>query len=115
MPRSPSDYLHWCQSDGGPTAARWRSQRFPQWLAVHGMEVWTGDLAYAEACRDAVGSCVSRLGRIDILVNSAAVTGPPAIAPLLETTDVQLDRVVDVNLKAPFRCAREAARWKGAG
>jgi NAD(P)-dependent dehydrogenase (short-subunit alcohol dehydrogenase family) len=88
----------------------------PEWLAAHGMEVWTGDLACAEACSDVVASCLSRLGRIDILVNSAAVTGPPAIAPLLETTDEQLDRVVDVNLKAPFRCAREAARaMEGAG
>lgn len=69
-----------------------------------------GDLADAEACRRVVATTIERHGRIDILVNNAGVTGPAATGPLLDFTDEHLDRVVDVNLKAAFRCAREAAR-----
>lgn len=68
------------------------------------------DLATADGCRQAVELTVARHGRIDILVNNAAVTGPPAVAAFLEFGDDHLDRVVDINLKAAFRCARWAAR-----
>lgn len=68
------------------------------------------DLATAAGCRAAVEETLRLHGRLDILVNNAAITGPPAIAPFLEFGDEQLDALVDVNLKAPFRCARWAAR-----
>jgi 3-oxoacyl-[acyl-carrier protein] reductase len=68
------------------------------------------DLSTAAGCRAAVEQTLHRHGRIDILVNNAAVTGPPAVAPFLEFGDEHLDTVVDVNLKAAFRCARWAAR-----
>ena len=48
-------------------------------------------------------------GRVDILVNNAAVTGPPAVGPFLDFSDERLDTIVDVNLKAAFRCGRAAA------
>ena len=76
------------------------------------------DLADAVACRDLVAAVLSRHGRIDILVNNAGVTGAPATGPFLEFTDEHLDRVIDVNLKAAFRCGRDAARdmaRRGAG
>jgi NAD(P)-dependent dehydrogenase (short-subunit alcohol dehydrogenase family) len=75
-------------------------------LAVSGVGA---DLATAEGCRRAVGAVIDRYGRIDILVNNAAITGPQAVTPFLRVTDDQLDRIIDVNLKAPFRCARLAA------
>jgi NAD(P)-dependent dehydrogenase (short-subunit alcohol dehydrogenase family) len=68
------------------------------------------DLASAAACRAAVTSCIDQHGRIDILVNNAAVTGEPATGDLLEFPDAQLDAIIDVNLKAAFRCSRDAAR-----
>ena len=77
-----------------------------------------GDLASAEACAAVVQTTLDRHGRIDILVNNAAVTGSAATGPILDFTDDHLDRVVDVNLKAAFRCSREAARdmfTRGAG
>ena len=77
-----------------------------------------GDLGTAEACASVMQTTLDRHGRIDILVNNAAVTGPAATGPLLDFTDDHLDRVVDVNLKAAFRCSREAARdmvTRGAG
>lgn len=68
------------------------------------------DLASAEACRDIVAAVLDRHGRIDILVNNAGVTGAPATGAFLEFTDAHLDAVIDVNLKAAFRCGRDAAR-----
>ncbi len=66
----------------------------------------TGDLADAATCSRVVEECIERFGRIDILVNNAAITGPPALVPFLESSDEHLDEVIEVNLKAPFRCAR---------
>ncbi|GAA1737958.1 SDR family NAD(P)-dependent oxidoreductase [Luedemannella helvata] len=74
------------------------------------LRVEVADLADAAACTGLVASCVAAFGGIDILVNNAAVTGPGALSPLLDCDDGWLDRVVDVNLTAAFRCAREAAR-----
>jgi NAD(P)-dependent dehydrogenase (short-subunit alcohol dehydrogenase family) len=68
------------------------------------------DLSSAAACNEIVAEVIRRHGRIDILVNNAGVTGAPAAGPLLEFTDQHLDAVIDVNLKAAFRCGREAAR-----
>jgi 3-oxoacyl-[acyl-carrier protein] reductase len=72
------------------------------------------DLALAEGCARVVAACQERWGRIDFLINNAGVTGKPAIAPFLEADDRHLDQVIDVNLKAAFRCSREAARLMAA-
>lgn len=68
------------------------------------------DLATAAGCRIAVEYTMDLHGRIDVLVNNAAITGEPALGPFLDFDDDQLDRIVDVNLKAAFRCSRLAAR-----
>lgn len=68
-----------------------------------------GDLSTAHACAAVVAATLERYGRIDILVNNAGVTGATASGPFLSFTDEHLDRVVDVNLKAAFRCGRLAA------
>jgi 3-oxoacyl-[acyl-carrier protein] reductase len=47
------------------------------------------------------------IGRVDALVNNAGVT---ADAPLAQMSDEDWDRVLDVNLRAAFRCARAVAR-----
>jgi NAD(P)-dependent dehydrogenase (short-subunit alcohol dehydrogenase family) len=53
---------------------------------------------------------VQHFGRIDILVNNAAVTGKPAAAPFLDCSEIILDRIIDVNLKGVFRCSQAVAR-----
>ena len=66
---------------------------------------------YRDRCRQAVARTIETWGRIDILVNNAGVTGRPALAPFIDSSDEHLDLVIDVNLKGVFRCSREAARF----
>jgi NAD(P)-dependent dehydrogenase (short-subunit alcohol dehydrogenase family) len=53
---------------------------------------------------------VQRFGRVDILVNNAAVTGKPATAPFLECSEASLDHIIDVNLKGVFHGSQVVAR-----
>ncbi|MFI0370722.1 SDR family NAD(P)-dependent oxidoreductase [Actinomadura sp. 1N219] len=71
------------------------------------MEVDAGDPAAIGA---AVAAVAAAHGPPEILVNCAAVTGAPAKAPLLDTSDELLARILAVNTAGPFACAREAAR-----
>ena len=68
------------------------------------------DLSRAGACTKLVERCLAERGRIDVLVNNAAIVGAAARGALLDFDDAQLDLIVDVNLKATFRCSRDAAR-----
>lgn len=70
-----------------------------------------GTLAFDVTDADAVCGAFARVqadhGGLDILVNNAGVIPRK---PLLETTDAEWQRVIDANLTAYFRAAREAAR-----
>jgi NAD(P)-dependent dehydrogenase (short-subunit alcohol dehydrogenase family) len=65
------------------------------------------DLAEADAPAQLVEACLARFGRVDILVNNAGVVSR---ASEWELTPEEWDRVHDVNLRALFFLAREAAR-----
>jgi len=56
--------------------------------------------------RDAVAALPDRAGSVDVLVANAAL---PASGPLLEFEHDQLDRALDVNLRAPMHLARALA------
>jgi NAD(P)-dependent dehydrogenase (short-subunit alcohol dehydrogenase family) len=43
---------------------------------------------------------LKRFGRIDILVNNAGIN--PATGDVLKVAQSQLDKILDVNVKAPF-------------
>lgn len=72
------------------------------------------DLAQSSQCRAAVLECIRHFGRIDVLVNNAALSGAAAYSPLEDTSDDLIDRVIDTNLKAPIRLAREALPYLAA-
>jgi NAD(P)-dependent dehydrogenase (short-subunit alcohol dehydrogenase family) len=72
--------------------------------AVHAIAV---DLADPVAAGSAIERVVSEIGVPAVLVNCAAVTGPPAKVSLLETGDDLLRHIVAVNLLAPFVLIRE--------
>ena len=65
------------------------------------------DVSDKAATRDAFARIRAEHGRLDILVNNAGVIPRK---PLLETTDEEWEAVIDSNLSAYFRMAREAAR-----
>jgi NAD(P)-dependent dehydrogenase (short-subunit alcohol dehydrogenase family) len=65
------------------------------------------DLAQVDECRRTVGFTVDRFGGIDVLVNNAADTS----RGYLEDVAVELwDRIIDINLRAPFLCLQEAVK-----
>jgi NAD(P)-dependent dehydrogenase (short-subunit alcohol dehydrogenase family) len=61
--------------------------------------------------KSAVETVLSRFGRIDVLVNNAAVGRPIAF---LDTSDEDWQRIVDVNLKGYFIVGQEVARHMAA-
>jgi pteridine reductase len=68
------------------------------------------DVARPREARALVTAAVRRLGRLDILVNNAALFFR---TPVLTTTVVQFDRLLAVNLRAPFFLSQAAARAMG--
>ncbi len=65
-----------------------------------------GDLASPDACRSVVAQAIGDLGGLDFLVHSAANFHR---APLEETDETLWDSAMDVNVRAGFLLAREAA------
>jgi pteridine reductase len=68
------------------------------------------DVARPPEARALVTSAVKRLGRLDVLVNNAAIFFR---TPVATTTPAQWDRLLAVNLRAPFFCSQAAARAMG--
>ena len=63
--------------------------------------------------REAMEVVMSRYGRIDILANNAGISQS---IPLENYTDEDLDRIIDLNIRAVFVCCKAAAAYmKEAG
>lgn len=52
-------------------------------------------------------TAAERFGRLDVMVNNAAIAGP-ASKPLLETTEEDWDSIMAVNLRGVFLCCKRA-------
>jgi 3-oxoacyl-[acyl-carrier protein] reductase len=71
--------------------------------AAHTVSV---DVADAEAVQRAADATATALGKIDILIACAGITGP--VAPVWEYQVAAWDSVIDVNLNGVFYCNRAA-------
>ena len=66
------------------------------------------DVADDAACRALVADAVRELGRLDVLVQSAGTTSFIPHAKLDDVGDADWERILAVNLRGPFQCARAA-------
>ncbi len=77
---------------------------------VYGADrVWsaTCDVTSEPQIQSLIDGAVRRFGRIDVVINNAGLGGT---APIVEMTDEQWSRVLDVTLTGTFRCTRAALR-----
>jgi 3-oxoacyl-[acyl-carrier protein] reductase len=72
------------------------------------VEAFTCDVTSTEQVDALIAGSAQRLGRIDVLVNNAGLGGQ---TPLVEMSDEQWDRVIDVTLNSTFRATRAALRY----
>lgn len=68
-------------------------------------QAWVGDLTSGESCADLVSACISRFGRLDLLVNNAGIYHP---ANAERTSDEIWLSTMAINLNAPFYLSRES-------
>ena len=64
-----------------------------------------GDVADGEFAETLIAKTVERFGGLDTLVNNA---GTATAGPLVDTSDEDIDKVIDVNVKALIRLTRAA-------
>jgi NAD(P)-dependent dehydrogenase (short-subunit alcohol dehydrogenase family) len=80
-----------------------------------GVQADVGDAAAVDAM---VAAAVDRFGGVDVLVNNAGIYAGLTRAPFHELDEAEWDRVIRVNLKGPWLCARAcvpAMRERGGG
>ena len=66
-----------------------------------------GDVTVASDDQGAVEACLSRFGRLDVLVNAAGILEPTRF---FDVSEAEWRRVVDVNLTGAFLISQAAAR-----
>lgn len=66
------------------------------------------DVTSTEQVDALIGTAVERLGRLDVLVNNAGLGGQ---TPVVEMTDEEWDRVLNVSLTSVMRSTRAALRY----
>jgi 3-oxoacyl-[acyl-carrier protein] reductase len=76
---------------------------------THGDQVWSQpcDVTDEAQVQALIEAAAAHFGRIDVLVNNAGLGGT---ASVLDMTDEQWIRVLDVTLTGTFRCTRAALR-----
>jgi 3-oxoacyl-[acyl-carrier protein] reductase len=93
----------------------WHERRLNEAAAELGVNAVVCDVTLQEQVDELVRTVVAEHGRIDVMVNNAGLGGT---AELVDMTDEQWLRVLDVTLNGTFRCTRAALqqmRTQGSG
>lgn len=101
--RGCSVLINYAQSDEAAQQVREQAAAFGVKAAV-----FKGDVADDQTCRAMMAAAVDQLGRLDILICNAGTTRFIPHPDLDAVTDKVWSRIMDVNVKAPFQCARAA-------
>ena len=73
-----------------------------------GKAAWTHvDISSRQSCEELFQFAALEFGRVDILVNNAAID---IIKPIEEVSETDWDKILDVNLKGHFFCSQLAAQ-----
>ena len=83
----------------------WHDRRLAETSATLGVRGIVCDVTIQEQVDHLIGSVVKEHGRLDVMVNNAGLGGT---AELVEMTDEQWMKVLDVTLNGTFRCTRAA-------
>ncbi|MFI0258089.1 SDR family NAD(P)-dependent oxidoreductase [Streptomyces sp. NPDC017056] len=91
-----------------------RAERVVERIKELGRRAWAvrADSADTAAVRASVDGTVARFGRLDILVNNAGVG---VLGPFEGIAEEDVDRVLAVNVRAPFLAAQAAVAHLGDG
>jgi 3-oxoacyl-[acyl-carrier protein] reductase len=89
-------------------AASAKAQTVVEAIAAQGGEAFAvqADVSRSPDVANLIAATLDRFGRIDILVNNAGVMVTQGV---LETTEDDWDRTIDVNLKGPYLCSKAVA------
>jgi NAD(P)-dependent dehydrogenase (short-subunit alcohol dehydrogenase family) len=67
------------------------------------------DVTDAKSVQAMVDAAVARFGRIDVLVNNAAIFGSIKLKPFEQIESAEWDRIMAVNVRGSFECAKAVA------
>lgn len=74
-----------------------------------GCQMWELDVAVEQSVNAMIDRLIAEFGRIDVLVNNAALTGPGAGASFLQHSAALFTDILAVNLLGPFLMTKAAA------
>ena len=68
------------------------------------------DVVNSSDANHLIDAAVDHFGRVDVLINNAAMVGDNVLKPIWEITDDDWESAMSVNLSGAFYCARAAAK-----
>jgi 3-oxoacyl-[acyl-carrier protein] reductase len=85
----------------------WHERRLAATASDLGVKAITCDVTSEEQVQALVDGTVAEYGRLDVMINNAGLGGTRSV---LEMTDEEWLRVLDITLNGTFRCTRAALR-----